>query len=83
MFTFVAPGFDAHRHLQLPLESSGRGLDLVGCRTFVNPAAALMPGCRTEQVLGHTSGESRMSTNGRRKGEPLPRGTARRAKGVQ
>ena len=51
----VAPaGSDAHR-LQLLLESTGEGIfgiDLAGCCTFVNRAAALMLGWRTEEVLG-------------------------------
>ena len=49
------PGSDAHHRLQLLLESTGEGvfgIDLAGCCTFVNRAAALMLGWRTEEVLG-------------------------------
>jgi PAS domain S-box-containing protein len=51
----AATGSDAHHRLQLLLESTGEGIfgvDLAGCCTFVNRAAALMLGWRTEQVLG-------------------------------
>ena len=55
MSALVTPGSDAHHRLQLLLESTGEGIfgvDLAGRCTFVNRAAALMLGWRTEEVLG-------------------------------
>ena len=49
------PAPDAHHRLNLLLESTGEGIfgiDLAGCCTFVNRAAALMLGWRTEEVGG-------------------------------
>ena len=55
MSSLAPSGSDAHHRLQLLLESTGEGvfgIDLAGCCTFVNRAAALMLGWRTEEVLG-------------------------------
>jgi PAS domain S-box-containing protein len=56
----ATPGPDAHHRLRLLLESTGEGIfgiDLAGCCTFVNRAAALMLGWRTEEVLGRNMHE--------------------------